>query len=298
MANIIIKKNFVDGEKLFAQQLNNNFETIEKGINDGNKIVWQDGNEVKFKRYVTNDINDLPIQDGAIIYDIEKGAHYADFNNKRIVIGGDAKQIKVSPTEPATGEEVWIDNINRKIYVKNDNGVYECIYGAQKIGDIYITSTNENPSSYLGGTWELVDKDFIQLYGDVSEAFTPNADNVTFHELKIARNNETLRVRLHIGIVPGVGDGDVHLGTIDYTKLGITGFQYNMFSTTVFFDTGDTLLCMYIGGDGSIIVKDTLTKSGDSHAPGVEGYIDWQIPVRSVNKLDSTCDKFYWKRTS
>ena len=33
--------------------------------------------------------------------------------------------VVISPTEPTTGEEVWIDNANKKIYTKNDNGVYE-----------------------------------------------------------------------------------------------------------------------------------------------------------------------------
>ena len=33
--------------------------------------------------------------------------------------------VVISPTEPTTGEEVWIDNTNKKIHTKNDNGVYE-----------------------------------------------------------------------------------------------------------------------------------------------------------------------------
>lgn len=36
--------------------------------------------------------------------------------------------VVISPTEPTTGEEVWIDNINKKIYAKNDNEVYEELY--------------------------------------------------------------------------------------------------------------------------------------------------------------------------
>ena len=119
MANMVIKKNFVDGDKLFAQQLNNNFETIEKAVNDGNKIIWQDGTEVKFKRLITEAIENLPIQDGAIIYDIKKGAHYADYKGVRTVIGGDAKQIKISPTEPTTGEEVWIQKGKNLFDIRN-----------------------------------------------------------------------------------------------------------------------------------------------------------------------------------
>ena len=111
MANIVIKKNFVDGDKLFAQQLNNNFETIEKGINDGNKIVWQDGTEVKFKRYVTNDIDSLPILDGSIIYDTEKGRHYIDYQGKRVQVGSAGKEVLVQEEQPTEEDnKIWIDS--------------------------------------------------------------------------------------------------------------------------------------------------------------------------------------------
>lgn len=111
MANIVIKKNFVDGDKLFSQQLNNNFETIEKGINDGNKIVWQDGTEVKFKRYVTNDINSLPILDGSIIYDTEKGRHYIDYQGKRVQVGSAGKEVLVQEEQPTEEDnKIWIDS--------------------------------------------------------------------------------------------------------------------------------------------------------------------------------------------
>jgi hypothetical protein len=111
MANIVIKKNFIDGDKLFAQQLNNNFETIEKGINDGNKIVWQDGTEVKFKRYVTDDIDSLPILDGSIIYDTEKGRHYIDYQGKRVQVGSAGKEVLVQEEQPTEEDnKIWIDS--------------------------------------------------------------------------------------------------------------------------------------------------------------------------------------------
>ena len=110
MANIVIKKNFVDGDKLFAQQLNNNFETIEKGINDGNKIVWQDGTEVKFKRHVTNDIDSLPILDGSIIYDTEKGRHYIDYKGQRVQVGSAGKEVLVQEEQPTEEDnKIWIE---------------------------------------------------------------------------------------------------------------------------------------------------------------------------------------------
>lgn len=110
MANINIKTNFVDGEKLFAQQLNNNFKTIQEGMNADNKIIWQDGEEVLFKRYVTNDIESLPILDGSIIYDVEKGRHYIDYNGNRIQVGSAGKEVLVQDNEPIEEDnKIWID---------------------------------------------------------------------------------------------------------------------------------------------------------------------------------------------
>ena len=43
-------------------------------------------------------------------------------------IPGVVARVVVSPTEPTTGEEIWFDNINKKIYTKNDNGEYEEFY--------------------------------------------------------------------------------------------------------------------------------------------------------------------------
>ncbi len=201
MANLVIKKNFVDGDKLFAQQLNNNFETIEKAINDGNKIVWQDGTEVKFKRYVTNDIDSLPVLDGSIIYDTAKGRQYIDYKGQRIQVGSAGREViiqeaqpteednkiwidsdvintmgteimnehsdskimgysanylnerlvKVSPTEPTTGEEVWVQKSNN-LFDKNKCSIVQDSVALDiselVIGKTYTFSTNISVKSF------------------------------------------------------------------------------------------------------------------------------------------------------
>ena len=50
--------------------------------------------------------------------------------------------VVISSTEPTTGEEVWIDDINKKIYTKNDNGVYEEFYS--KGVTLYENSTGSS----------------------------------------------------------------------------------------------------------------------------------------------------------
>lgn len=88
MANISIKKDFEDGQKLFAQQLNNNFETIELGINAGNKLIWKDDNGAEFQTFrgTTEEIENRPIIDGQELYNIENGDTFLDVGETRKVM--------------------------------------------------------------------------------------------------------------------------------------------------------------------------------------------------------------------
>ena len=49
------------------------------------------------------------------------------------------------------------------------------------IGSYYITKTNTNPSSIVGGTWNLVHKTFKQdtTYNNPNNCFTFNTTNVS-----------------------------------------------------------------------------------------------------------------------
>lgn len=63
------------------------------------------------------------------------------------------EEIAVSPTKPTTNEKVWIDNANGKIYVKNENGIYEEFVNAETMG-IETKSDNINGTAikYPDGT--------------------------------------------------------------------------------------------------------------------------------------------------
>lgn len=205
MARISIKKNFLDNEKLFAQQLNNNFETIEKAVNDGNKIVWQDGVEVKFKRLFTKDINSLPIQDGAVIYDIENGGHYIDYKGNRIVAGSAAKEIVVSPTEPTTGEQIWVQKgknlFNPEIvcvgYINNDTGTLNSNSSNSLSTDFIKVSGSKN--YYLGyykqggswGAWYDKDKNYISgiSIGSYTGEIVKAPENAKYLRFTVSYNN-------------------------------------------------------------------------------------------------------------
>lgn len=111
MANAILKKDFIDGEKLFGQQLNNNFGVIEAALNTMNKINWQDNpdDSMIIFRGTTEAVNARDIIDGQILYDTTTGETYIDYNNQRISTGsGNAIHIGSDvPTNPST--QLWVD---------------------------------------------------------------------------------------------------------------------------------------------------------------------------------------------
>lgn len=111
MANVSLKADFKDGDKLFAQQLNNNFNAIMAALSAMNKIVWQDDPDdtVVTFRGTTEEINSRDIIDGQLLYDTSTGETYIDYGSQRISTGsGNAIFIgEDEPTNPAT--QLWID---------------------------------------------------------------------------------------------------------------------------------------------------------------------------------------------
>lgn len=111
MANVNLKTDFKDGEKLFGQQLNNNFAVIKAALEAMNKIVWQDDpdDSVLAFRGTTEEINQRDVIDGQLLYDTSTGETYIDVGSQRISTGsGNAIHIgSDTPTNPAT--QLWVD---------------------------------------------------------------------------------------------------------------------------------------------------------------------------------------------
>ena len=145
MANVSLKTDFKDGDKLFAQQLNNNFSAIMAALAAMNRIVWQDDPDdtVVTFRGTTEEINSRDVIDGQLLYDTTTGETYIDYGSQRISTGsGNAIFIgEDEPTNAAT--QLWIDptemlnvigseiesgsNTNGK-YIKYSDGTMLC-YG-------------------------------------------------------------------------------------------------------------------------------------------------------------------------
>lgn len=51
---------------------------------------------VKFKRKTTEEIQDLPIEDGSLIYNVDNGKTYMDYDSERIQTGGVGGEVVVN----------------------------------------------------------------------------------------------------------------------------------------------------------------------------------------------------------
>ena len=55
----------------------------------------------------------------------------------------------VSSEEPTTGEEVWIDNVNKKIHTKTNNG-YEEFYNEEEHNKVNYSTSEQRIGTWLG----------------------------------------------------------------------------------------------------------------------------------------------------
>ena len=167
------------------------------------------------------------------------------------------------------------------------------------IGGIYVSSTNENPSSKFGGTWELIDKEFIEIAGNFKEWFTPSS-NVTLNNFYVVRSKHSMKVRLDFTNKVALSDTAVVFGNIDYSSLGITDIGMSYSGSVAVTDGGNGIAEMnlhYSSGELSSVDVITKTSGGQIAANSSINYLI-DINVRHYEMLDEACDKFYWKKVS
>lgn len=167
------------------------------------------------------------------------------------------------------------------------------------IASLYVTSTNENPSSYLGGEWELVDKHLK-------------------HELYTSNNVE--------GLISGIGEycasvsittlitegHRIHLEfnfkmkndwketnetvcTIDFSKFGCSRVS----GTPYFLGTGDSVngvAYLNMTTTGTIATRDFIGRGDVSLPANTTVYVQTELVTSCEYMDDSFCDKFFWKR--
>ena len=172
------------------------------------------------------------------------------------------------------------------------------------IGEIIITSSNINPENHLGGTWELVKKEFSEYakshtIGSANCPFTKNS-NVTNGELYVIRNGQNIRIRLDIVNAVALTDSAIEIGTFNWNALGITGTYASIIGMVGSSDGGNAIVQYEIHNTSGLMKTiEVIPKTdGGSVAIGSSIYFPFDITIDSDHMLDEACDKFYWKRTS
>lgn len=169
---------------------------------------------------------------------------------------------------------------------------------AYVVGNVLITSTNKNPSEYLGGTWELIDKGFSGKSNRVGEGenyFTP-APKVSLVNCAVMRDGRTVRVRLQLTINTKMDDTGMRLGDLVFEEIGIFSIPFGFFGLVSYEDTANGGISWQVDWEtGTVYQADVI---GTSPIPSGKTFtLDFVFIASAASMIDTFCDKFYWKRT-
>ena len=136
MANVDLKTNFKNGDKLYDYELNNNFKAIKAALEAMNKIVWQNDDNASLVMFAgtTEQITNRELIEGQLLYNTQTGETYidamVDTELKRVSTGG-GTSIQIGGIEPTNlATKLWVeddmlDNIGSEIESgSNENGSY------------------------------------------------------------------------------------------------------------------------------------------------------------------------------
>lgn len=168
------------------------------------------------------------------------------------------------------------------------------------VGSIYINSTNTNPESLFGGTWQLIDKEFSEFMSSSSSNFIINNTNCSNCTLKISRKASTIMMRFNFTNKVALNDNSISIGNINLNNIGIKCLDYSLINIVGGADGGNAV---FIGNlewdDGELVVTDVIGKTSTATiAAGSSCFVNVTVQVRNENMLDSACNKFYFKRIS
>ena len=185
--------------------------------------------------------------------------------------------------KPDTSTPINADNLNA-----NFNDVHA-------VGSIVITSTNANPSAELGGTWELIDKEFKSEASSSDDLFTANSNNCELTSCYYTRSGHSIQIRLNFINKVTLGDTNIELGNFNLDVLGVTSFPYSLYNVIGASDGGNALLTMFVN-----YTEGTLTHAESTNDVSANNscYLLFDVDVTASRMIDSFCDKFYWKRTA
>jgi hypothetical protein len=138
--------------------------------------------------------------------------------------------VVISPTEPTTGEEVWLDDTNKEIHVKNNNGTYDLFGKTEK--KFCVASLSSSSTLTFTSQWEKIRIPFNKIEGKLGDFSLENGG------IKIGKNISRIKVTVNVSVTDITKEGMYSL----VTRRGEVSRAFSYFRLRGF----DTLTYTYI----------------------------------------------------
>lgn len=178
------------------------------------------------------------------------------------------------------------------------------------IGSVLITATNETPATKVGGTWELIDKEY-QAAVSTNTYWTPGmsgstpiaeASGFVIHTDHLIHLYAQITTKVAISVTNsytvGSFDHDM-IGGVPNTPISF-GYSDSNFANAVYTNNSSTESCTIrygLGWDGTFTIYEIFNTTKQLPVNTLI-YLNTSIKMDPEYMGDSFCDKFYWKRTA
>lgn len=275
----------------------NNLGEVELSITDGTYyatkeydetgvLITEEDNDALTREELAKQINELR----------------AELNNTKEELNNVKTNVKTNSSSINSNNSLINSNttaITDLSDVNNSSSFYQKLY---PVGSKYITKTNENPSSYLGGTWTLVDKRLKTVGRKITDDttyFIPTS-NISNFTLTYQMSAHSYFIRIDFISAVDFEDTAIDLGTINFSAFGVKKFDYSSVRIAAGTDDGNGFAMLDLNADtGVVSSNDVVAKVGaTSIASGSRYSVVFSGNIKTSHLLDEYCDEFIWERTA
>lgn len=239
-------------------------------------------------RITLNDV-EADVGDKLTVYEENTGIEAIQYiQNKIITIDDDTMNVQHST------KTVGYSGVHGELASNTLNTVYP-------VGAVMCMSTNTNPETLLGGTWELIDKQFASKTFSNTDVITKSSTLISDITAYAVRGATSITIRLSFYFLAAYNSqADVEFGTLNVAKLGFDSSTYQSYVAGIM-NTNNPISSADVA-----VLTTTITNAGvwryyctTRTIPAEHTiYLQTTLEIPYVDRLDSACDKFYFRRTA
>lgn len=155
----------------------------------------------------------------------------------------------------------------------------------------------------MPGTWTLVDKEFGYYAGELTQGthYTINSTNATADtQIVCIKYGHMIYFRVSLVNKVAVGDTTLPMFTLNYNKIGISAITYTKTQVVGSSDGGEAIVLGTLNWETGAFTTVDVIPVADGGSLNAGSTTVWHIYalIKDDNKLDSSCNKFWWRRTA